>query len=320
MIQSMAGRYRESGRRGSVSGWMCGVVLWLACVWPSVGQSTVLYEQASPYNTIIVMEDAWGLRTLLFEPDGARQSVVKVGDPDHIELAYVRTALTSLALMDDPGRVLIIGLGGGTIPMFLRRHYPELTIDVVDIDPDVVRVAREYFGFREDDRMRAHVADGRKFIEDCAEPYDLIMLDAFGSDSIPRHLTTREFLEATRRALAPGGVVMGNIWGRSSNPLFDSMVLTYRDVFDQVRLLGVVGAQNVIVLALARPEPVRQEDMVRRAQEIARHKQFPFDLPAVVRTGFRIAPDRGTDGRILRDDREWDESERDEHESRAGRR
>jgi spermidine synthase len=268
----------------------------------AVGQSTVLYEKDSPYSTIFVIEDARGLRTLQFERFGARQSVVKLGDPDHIELPYVRTMLVSLAMVDEPHRVLVIGLGGGTLPMFLRRHYPTLTIDVVDIDPDVVEVAKKFLGFEEDDRMRAHVADGRKFIEACEEPYDLILLDAYGSDSIPYHLATREFLIATRRALTPGGLVAGNIWGQSSNVLYDSMVLTYRDVFPRVQLLGVVNAENVIVLASPRDVPIRGNDVVRRAQIIARDKPLPFDLGAVARTGFRSDPGRSGGGSILRDE------------------
>jgi spermidine synthase len=267
----------------------------------ALGQTTVLYEKESPYSTIFVTEDARGLRTLQFERFGARQSVVKVGDPNHLELPYVRAMLVSLAMVDEPNRVLVIGLGGGTLPMFLRQHYPTLAIDVVDIDPDVVDVARKFFGFKEDDRLRAHVADGRKFIEACEEPYDLILLDAYGSDSIPYHLATREFLVATRRALTPGGVVVGNIWGQNSNVLYDSMVLTYRDVFPRVQLLGVVNAENVIVLASPRDDPIRPNEVVRRAQSLARDKPLPFDLGAVARTGFRSDPGRTEGGSILRD-------------------
>jgi spermidine synthase len=278
---------------------LCALVTF---AWFTTGQTTVLYEKESAYSTIFVTEDARGLRTLLFERDGARQSVVKVGDPDHLELPYVRTMLVSLALVNEPHRMLVIGLGGGTLPMFLRRHYPTATIDVVDIDPAVVEVAKDYFGFKEDDRLRAHVADGRAFIEGCEQPYDLILLDAFGADSIPFHLATREFLQATRRALTPGGVVAGNIWGRGSNDLFDSMVMTYRDVFSRVQLLGVINAENVIVLALARDEPIRANDVVRRAQGLAREQPLPFELGAVARSGFRSEPTRATGGRILRDD------------------
>lgn len=85
---------------------------------------TVLYEKASAYNTIVVTEEKNGLRTLRFGKDGVRQSVVKRGDPDHLVLPYVRVALVGLALAEEPRRFLVVGLGGGTLPMFLRKHYP----------------------------------------------------------------------------------------------------------------------------------------------------------------------------------------------------
>src|SRR5467141_4176616 len=168
---------------------------------------TVIYEKASPYNTIIVTEDHRGMRTLLFEKGGGRQSVVKPGDPDHLELPYARAALAGLALCEEPRRMLVVGLGGGSLPMFLRTHYPAATIDVAEIDPDVVDAAKKFFGFIEDERMRAQVGDGRQFIENARQAYyDIIFLDAFGARDVPKHLTTREFLQITRRALKPNGV------------------------------------------------------------------------------------------------------------------
>jgi spermidine synthase len=271
-----------------------------SCV--AVGQSKLLYEKQSPYNTIFVTEDSRGLRTLQFERYGARQSVVKVGDPDHIELPYVRSMLVALAHVQQPSRILVIGLGGGTLPMFLNKHFPHATIDAVDIDPDVIDVAKKFFGFQLTDRLRAHVADGRRFIEETIEPYDLILLDAYGSDSIPYHLATQEFLEATRRALAPGGLVVSNIWGSGSNPLYHSMVLTYREVFPWVQQLGVVNAENVIIMAAtSSDEPARPNEWVRRARAIAREKSFTFDLGAVARAGFQNKPSQGPGGRVLRD-------------------
>jgi spermidine synthase len=278
-----------------------GLAAALALAAAAPAQPVVLYEKESPYNTVIVTEDAAGLRTLQFERYGARQSVVKIGDPDHLELPYIRTVLVSLALVEEPKRVLVIGLGGGTIPSFLHRHFPEMTIDAVDIDPEVVEVARRFFEFREDDRLRGHVADGRKFIEDCEQPYDVIILDAFGSDSIPEHLATAEFLQAVRRALTPGGIAVGNIWSRGSNPLYDSMVRTYRSVFDQVRLLDVADAGNIIVLAVPRPDPIRRADVVRRAGALSKQKGFAFDLSGTARYGFRSERTRTEGGRILRD-------------------
>jgi len=275
------------------------VVLVLCAVAPA--EQKVLYEKASPYNTIVVTEDDQGLRTLWFEKDGVRQSVVKVGDPDHLELAYTRVMPVGLAMVEKPVRVLIVGLGGGTIPSFLRKHYPRMTIDVVDIDPDVVDVARRFFGFREDAAMRAYVEDGRRFIEKCRDPYDLIFLDAYGSENIPYQLATQEFLVAVRRALAPGGAVVANVWDRTSNPLYDSMVRTYQEVFAELHILDVRWTGNQILLALGEQRAIGQDRLAARAATISRRERFPFDMGQFVIFGHRHPNNENPRGRILRD-------------------
>ena len=262
---------------------------------------TVIHERVSPERSIIVTEDSRGLRTLLFERGGARQSVVKPGDPDHIELPYARTVLIGLALIEEPRRVLIVGLGGGTLPGFLRKHYPQAVIDVVDIDPDVVDVAKKLFGFREDDRMRAHVADGRGFIQAASEPYDLIILDAFGADSIPTHLTTMEFLRSVRRAVMPQGLVVANVWGQPLNRLYDAMVRTYQEVFDDVYILDVSGNVNKILFALPRKQAISQAELARQARSLSAAGRFRFDLGEAVNYGFMQLREKNREAPVLRD-------------------
>ena len=267
----------------------------------AAAEEKLLFEKVSPYNTILVTEDEQGLRTLRFEKGGTRQSVVKLGDPDYIEFPYARAMTAGLALVEKPQRVLIVGLGGGTIPNFLHKHYPRMTIDVVDIDPDVVNVARRFFGFREDHAMRAHVGDGRRFIEQCRQPYDIIFLDAFGSENIPYHLATREFLQAVRKAITPQGVVVANVFGRGSNSLHDSMVRTYQDVFDQLYIFDVEGASNEVLVAMPSKQRIERDELLRRAGEISRERQFPFDMARAVTYGCRQVRAEQFHGRVLVD-------------------
>lgn len=277
-----------------------GIVTFVALVMLVRADQVLIYEKASAFGTVLVTDEN-GLRVLRFERGGARQTVVKLGDPEHLELPYARVAMAGLALCDEPRRILIVGLGGGSLPMFLRQHYPTAEIDAVDIDPEVVYVAKRYFDFREDSRLRAHIGDGRAFIERYRYPYDLIFLDAFSSDSVPAHLTTQEFLQAVRRALKPGGVVVGNVWSRGSNPLYDSMIRTYQEVFDELYILEVPGAGNRILLALPRRQTLDRDQLAARASKLSTAQQFRFDLGELVADGFQHAQQKNAEGRVLRD-------------------
>jgi spermidine synthase len=275
--------------------------LTILATWIATAQSQVVYETHSDYNTIVVTQDQDGLRTLLFEHNGARQSVVKLDDPSHIELPYVRATLVGLALVPNPQRILVIGLGGGSIPSFLHHHYPNATINVVDIDPEVVRVAKQFFGLQTDERLQTHVADGRKFVEETTQPYDLIFLDAYGADSIPYHLATIEFLHAVRKALSPQGVVVGNIWSRISNPLYAPMVSTYQEGFDRLYILDVRGAGNLIFFALPQPRTLDLQTVTQSAADISRTKMLPFNLADELANGFSLPSKSSTRARILHD-------------------
>ena len=279
----------------------------LALVWaltlcvPAVAAEKLLLQRKSPYNTILVTEDDRGLRILRFEKHGARQSVVKLGDPDHLELPYTRAVPVAFVFVERPQNVLVVGLGGGTIPGLLRKRFPDMRIDVVEIDPAVVEVARSHFGFREDARMHAYVSDGRHFIERSGRLYDIIFLDAFGADSVPYQLVTREFLAGVSRALTPRGVVISNIWGRESNPLYDSMLRTYQAVYDEVSTVDVHGANNKIVVASPRNRSLSKAELVRRARQLTRELPLRSDLGDIVERGFQRVGADGGRGRILTD-------------------
>jgi spermidine synthase len=261
----------------------------------------VLYDKPSAYNNIIVTEDDSGYRVLRFERNGARQTIAKPGDPTFLGFAYTKVAFAGLALAEDVKRIMIVGLGGGTMPVFLRHYYPKATIDVVEIDPDVVKVAKDYFGFREDAALRAHVGDGRKFVESVREPYDVVFLDAFGTRNVPPHLATVEFLRAVKRSVKPSGVVIGNIWGRASNPIYDSMVRTYQEVFDELYIVDVPGTTNKIMLSLTRKQPLDRAHLSKLARTLGTGKGFTFDPGDIAEDQFTDAGRKGGPGKVLRD-------------------
>ena len=114
----------------------------------------------------------------------------------------------------------------------VRAVHRSATIDVVEIDPAVVRVAERFFGFRKSDRVRVAEMDGRVFVKRAGREgrrYDLVMLDAFDHEYIPEHLLTKEFLEEVAALLSPEGVLAANTF--SSSRLYDYESVTYAAVF-----------------------------------------------------------------------------------------
>jgi spermidine synthase len=186
----------------------------------------VLFEGPSEISGRILVVDHADERELRFSPDGPRQSVVKLGAPRDLRLPYLRTAMLSLVLVPEPRRVLIVGLGGGTMAMFLRDVFPDLDIEGVDIDPKVVEAAQAHLGFKPDAKLKATIADGRKVTEASAGNYDLIFLDAYNDEEPPRHLLTLEYLSTVKGKLAPGGVAVGTVWHESLNPHYADVLRT----------------------------------------------------------------------------------------------
>jgi spermidine synthase len=261
----------------------------------------VIYEKASAYGNVVITDEGEGLRALRFGRDGVRQSLVRPGDPEYLGLSYLPAALTGLALCAEHRRFLVVGLGGGSLPAFLRHHYPDSEIDAVDINPEVAAAAKNQLGFREDARMRIHITDGRRFIEAVTRPYDAIFLDAFGADAVPDHLTTREFLAAVRRAVRSDGVVIGNLWSVATRPPYDSMVRTYRDTFDELHILRVGGTNNRILLALPRTERLDRNELAARARKLAADRHFRFNPGQLIERGLTPADHEAAGGRTLTD-------------------
>jgi hypothetical protein len=114
-------------------------------------------------------------------------------------------------------------------------------------------------------------------------------------------LTTQEVLRAVRLAVKPGGGVVGNLWGPDYNRLYDSMVRTYQEVFDELFILDVRNAGNKILLALPRKQRLSRDELMLMASKVSTAKRFRFDLGDLVNYGFLHAREKNQRGRVLRD-------------------
>jgi spermidine synthase len=137
-------------------------------------------------------------------------SYVNPVDPLHIEYRYEKIYAEVLKWRFDKNgsfRSLTIGGGGYTFPRYMETFYPSAKIDVVEIDPEITRTVYRYLGLPASTRIRTCNEDGRWFVMNCREKYDVLFIDPYNDLSIPYHLTTKEFAQSLKNILDPNGIV-----------------------------------------------------------------------------------------------------------------
>jgi spermidine synthase/MFS family permease len=234
--------------------------------------------------------------------DHLLHSTVDIDDPlfiyykhEEIQIEFVRQARA-----DGPApKVLLIGGGGYTLPRAVRKLVPDARMDVVEIDPGVTQVAYEVLNLKPSPEQRDINMDGRQFVAEVAVPgsYDLVVQDAVNDLSVPSHLMTREYNQAVKRALKPGGAYLltiidsveyGKVWRAS--------MATLRETFAHVHLLASTEPPPA-----ARPgSPQDVEDWEAQLASWASNRQVyviyasdkPLDLAALRRATEAASPPR----------------------------
>jgi spermidine synthase len=247
-------------------------------------EERMVYETNSLYHHIVVSEtDA--VRILRFHKGPARealgdsyaQSVISRDDPNALHMRYATYAVTGAALVENPRRALFIGLGAGSMPKFFARAFPDCTVEVAEIDAKVAEVARRYFFLPDLPNMTVTIMDGRMYLRQSKEKYDLIYLDAYRDQMIPFHLMTRDFLEEVKQKLAPGGVLVSNIAVRDSAQLYPWMLRTYQSCFPTILSARIPLSINKVLLCLAEEDAVKPADLVANARDFAQRVPLGYD-------------------------------------------
>ena len=271
-------------------------ILALAINWAA--EARVIHRQQSLYQTILVTE-RHGHLCMQFETGAVvyDQSCVDRQRPRRLVLSYTRMLLGTLLLVPDPATVLVVGLGGGVLPVAFAELLPDARIDVVEIDPAVVEVAKRFFAFRPAANTRVVVSDARVFTrraQGLPRRYDLIVLDAFGGDYIPEHLMTLEYFREIGALLTPSGVVAANTFRDSA--LHDHESETWFQAFGP--FINFTADFSLNRILLASPTPYSDREALQQAAEKWHKRLEPYDVP--IRT-FPDAFDR---------DHRWDRTKR----------
>ena len=277
----------------------------MALLFSAYSMSNVVHKERSLYRNLLV-EETGDLRCLKFDEKTRQssQSCMYISDPKKLVFNYTKLAFSSLLLIDNPKNVLIIGLGGGTLSNMIHELYPSAHIENVEIDPSVIKVARDYFNFIETDNVTAKVQDGRIFIKRAAlkkQQFDWIILDAFNGDYIPEHLLTKEFFEEIKSVLAEGGIVAANTF--SSSKLYEHESATYHAVFGDFINVTANNNSNRIILAGYSNIPTEQQIAQRVTQLAPLLAPYDVDIKAISQRMFftKDGKDWPSDTKVLTD-------------------
>jgi len=244
---------------------------------PPLEEETYFFKE-SDYYTLKLKKSIKGndgnpLESLVL--DHLVHSYTDLKDPLYIEYEYIRMYEEMVrwqAKKRKSLKALFLGGGGYTFPRFIEAKYPKAEIHVVEIDPEITRVAKKYLGVTENTRIRSFNEDGRWFVMNCEEKgtYDFIFGDAFNDLSIPYHLTTKEFAMQLKNLLKPDGLLLANVIDSFKKGAFmPSYIRTLEEVFGKgnVHLMTLISDYDKIGIStcvvVASPKKLDMEEFVR---------------------------------------------------------
>jgi spermidine synthase len=247
----------------------------------------LIHEKRSAFSHIKVMAKGT-LRYLFFVRDNgevALESVVDLKRPERLILTYTRIMFSSLLVKPTQSDALLVGLGGGSMVNFIHCFFPDVRLDVVEIDPEIIRIAREYFGLTVGGRTRVVPEDGFDFIQRGDRVYDVIYLDAFLKPSeqtdatgVPRKMKQKEFYSMVKRRLKRDGLLVVNINAHAETR--DDLAVI-RASFPRTYLFSDEQNQAMVVIGSMSERRVTAEEMHRAADRLDVQGRFGFPFAKV---------------------------------------
>ena len=263
LLVALVGLWLDGGwRRALRYAWMPAVLLLLALLWalsPIKATAGQIYETESEYNYIQVLERD-GYHILRLNEGQGEHSLWHPSELDYhgpweqfLAAPFFNQAPFS---PEQVKNMAIVGLAAGTSARQATEVFGPIPIDGFEIDPDIIRVGRQYFDMNQPN-LNAVAQDGRWGLERSEQRYSIIGIDAYRPPYIPWHLTTREFFQLVYDRLADDGVMVINV-GRSTTDrrLVDDLVGTIQAVFPSVYVMDVPGSFNSIVYATRQPTQI----------------------------------------------------------------
>ena len=241
----------------------------------------ILFDKQSQYERVLVIDKGDNRYLRFGNPNSANQSSISLSDRGEVPAEYIRQATLGVMLTPNLNRVLMIGLGGGIFTTLLRRHFPTLHIDAVEIDPVVVEAAKRFFNVREDERFKIHVTDGAQFIRETPYIYDLIFIDAYSGEGVPEALFSQVFFNAVKSKTSATGVVVLNLFKQTGKEQAFIQVLQPR--FPHIACARSSDDLNLVLFCKASHMPTRSH-LIAVTKKFVADSNLKFNLGAIAQT------------------------------------
>jgi spermidine synthase len=258
----------SSAARGAAALLAIGTLL----TFPALAQEQrqLVESKESLYNNIYVYKQGdYYAMTFGYNRRIYTESEYNSKDDRELPVAYTRYMTEALAYAKDVHAILEIGFGGGRTSWYLHRFLPGVAVTSVELDPDVAALAKKYFGIKDEPNFHLVNQDGRLFLQQSKDKYDIVLIDAYRGPFVPFHLLTKEFYQVVKDHLADGGVVAQNV--EPTTMLFDSAVKTIQSVFPNTDFYLAEG--NVVTVAY--PDPPRDAATLEKT---AKQRQIELNL------------------------------------------
>lgn len=194
---------------------------------------------------------------------GETQSCMQLDRPDELHVDYTRTMMGFLLLNPRPRNITMVGLGGGSLVKFCRRHLPLASITVVENNPGVIALRKD-FGIPDDDaRLRVIADDGAAYLGTAAAAIDVLMVDGFDSGGQPAQLCSQDFYDDCFFALAAGGLLVVNL--HADHPQHELFCQRIAQSFKGNAMQVLSPDKSNCVVFAARRRPVTLQSLRSRA-------------------------------------------------------
>jgi spermidine synthase len=250
------------------------IFIFLLIFFPLFSKEILVKEIKSKYSHIKII-DFGSLRSLLFVRDSGEEvveSTLDINFPHQLFLLYTQKMYAGFLISNLPSKILLAGLGGGSMVHFTNYYFPQIQMDVVEIDPDVIKIAKTYFSLKEKSGTKIYNEDIYKFLKNTNLKYDLIFMDAFLKPSSTTDPTgvnlkqkEKDFFQDLKNHLNPKGVVVFNI---NTYDGFQKDILSMKENFSNIYIFRKGLSGNVIVVCSMEKERYTKDYMLNRALEI----------------------------------------------------